>query len=53
MLLYRASDDSAMVELELDEKLEKALKEDGVDPSVIRDELKSLDDGLLNHAKPT
>ena len=50
---YRASDEVELRKLDLDEKLEKALREDSVDSSVILEELKSSNDDVLDHSKTT
>lgn len=47
---YRSGDSTETKKLELDEKLERALREDSVDSSVVLDELKSLNDGVLDHS---
>ncbi|XP_067947539.1 uncharacterized protein [Watersipora subatra] len=49
-----SSDDSDVaVKFDIDEKLEQALVEDNVDSSVVMQELKALDDDVLNPSKNT
>lgn len=47
---YRSSNNADFKQLELDDKLYKALRQDSADTDVIAEELKSLNDDVLDHS---